>query len=119
MDKGELKRRTFSFALRVLKLVGALPKTVEGKAVGYQLAKCGPSVGANYRAVCKARSTAEFVARLGVVEEEADESAYWLELTMHAGLLPTKRVQPLLQEANELTRIMGSSRKTASSRRRV
>ncbi len=118
MDKEELKKRTFAFALRVLKLVGALPKTVEGRAVGYQLAKCGPSVGANYRAVCKARSTAEFVAKLGVVEEEADESAFWLELTIHAELLPRKRVEPLLQEANELTRIMGASRKTASSHRR-
>ncbi|MBM4033570.1 MAG: four helix bundle protein [Planctomycetes bacterium] len=118
MDREELKRRTFDFALRVLRLVAALPKTIEGRAVARQLADCGTSVGANYRAVCKARSTAEFIAKLGTVEEESDESAFWLELTIHAELLPKKRVEPLLQEANELTRIMGSSRKTASNRRR-
>jgi len=118
MDKEELKKRTFDFSLRSLKVVGSLPRTVEGKAVGYQLAKCGPSVGANYRASCKARSTAEFIAKIGVVEEEADETAFWLELAIHAEMLPKKRLEPLLQEANELTRIMGASRKTASSRRR-
>jgi four helix bundle protein len=73
----EMQRRTFDFAVRVVRLVRALPKTVEGRAVGGQLVRAGTSVGANYRASCKARSKAEFVAKIGVVEEEADESAYW------------------------------------------
>ena len=80
MDEDELKRRTKRFALRVIKLVAALPKTVEGRTIGNQLVRAGTSVGANYRAACRARSKAEFIARLGVVEEEADESEYWMEL---------------------------------------
>ena len=118
MDKEELKKRTMDFALRVMKLVHALPNTVAGRAVGRQLIKAGTSVGANYRAACKARSNAEFVAKIGVVEEEADESAFWLELIVHGGLLKEKAVAPLLQEAGELTAIMGSSRITASRRTR-
>ena len=80
MDEKELKQRTKRFSLRVIKLVGALPKTVEGRAIGNQLIRSGTAVGANYRAACRGRSKAEFIARLGVVEEEADESAFWMEL---------------------------------------
>ena len=71
MDKEELKKRTMEFALRVMRLVGALPDTIEGRTIGRQLCKAGTSVGANYRASCKARSNAEFIAKIGVVEEEA------------------------------------------------
>ena len=116
MDAEDLKKRTKLFALRVLKLAAALPNSIEGRAVRSQLVRAGTSVGANYRASCRARSRAEFVAKIGVVEEEADESGYWLELTIDGNLLPEKRVTPLLIEAGELTRIMAKSRVTASSK---
>jgi four helix bundle protein len=77
MNADDLKRRTKQFALRVLKLVAALPNTVAGRAIGGQLVRSGSSVGANYRAACRGRSKAEFVAKLGIAEEEADESGYW------------------------------------------
>ena len=113
MDARELKSRTFDFGLRVIRLVRALPKTTEARAVGGQLVRSGTAVGANYRATCKSRSKAEFIAKIGVVEEEVDESAYWLEIIMAAKMLKESRVQPLLQEARELERIFGQSRVTA------
>ena len=115
MDAEELKQRTKSFALRVLKLVAALPNNTQGRTIGGQLVRAGTSVGSNYRAACRGRSKAEFIAKLGTVEEEADESAFWLELVIEGSLLNAKQVQPLLDEANELTRIMASSRITAKS----
>ncbi|MCM3904222.1 MAG: four helix bundle protein [Pyrinomonadaceae bacterium] len=116
MNADDLKKRTKQFALRILKLAAALPNTVEGKVVKGQLVRAGTSVGANYRAACRGRSTAEFVAKIGVVEEEADESAFWLELIIEATLLQASRVLPLLREANELTKIMARSRISASKR---
>src|ERR1043166_7125672 len=116
MNADELKKRTKKFALRILKLVAALPNTVQGRTVGGQLARAGTSVGSNYRAACRSRSRAEFIARIGVVLEEADESAFWLELIIGGQLLPAKLVQSLLNEANVLTSIMATSRITASSR---
>ena len=109
MKETELKERTKEFALRVLKLVAALPRTIEGRAIGGQLVRCGTAVGANYRAACRGRSKAEFISKLGTVEEEADECAYWMELMVDAGLLKAKRVTALFQEANELTAIMVAS----------
>jgi four helix bundle protein len=109
----ELKDRTKRFALRVMKLVDALPDTRSGKAIANQLVRSGTSVGANYRAACRGRSRAEFVAKLGTVEEEADESEYWLELIMDGQLLPRKSVSPLHTEAHELVAIMAASRRTA------
>jgi four helix bundle protein len=114
MDANELKRRTFEFGQRAIRLVRALPKTVEGRAVGAQLVRCGTAVGANYRATCKSRSRAEFIAKIGVVEEEADESAYWLETIMASQMLKPSLVQPFLNEARELERIFGQSRVTAT-----
>jgi four helix bundle protein len=116
LDADELKKRTKNFALRILKLVAALPETVQCRTVGGQLVRAGTSVGSNYRAACRSRSRAEFIARIGVVLEEADESAFWLELIIEGQLLPEKLVQPLLDEANVLTSIMASSRITASLR---
>jgi four helix bundle protein len=110
MNEDELKDRTKKFGLRVLKLVAALPKTPEGRAIGGQLVRSGLSVGSN----CRGRSKAEFVAKLGIVEEEADESAYWMEIIIAAGLLKPKRVEALLQEAYELVAIMAASRKSAT-----
>jgi four helix bundle protein len=114
MKEKDLKLRTKQFALRVLKLVEALPNTVASRAVANQLVRSGTSVAANYRAACRGRSKVEFIAKLGVVEEEADESAFWLELIIESEMLPKGKVEALLQEANELTAIMVSSRKTAT-----
>jgi four helix bundle protein len=116
MNAEDLKIRTKQFALRVLKLVAALPNSTQGRTIGGQLIRAGTSVGSNYRAACRGRSKAEFIAKLGIVEEEADESAFWLELIIEGSLLKPNVVEPLLNEANELTRIMASSRITARSK---
>lgn len=113
MDSDELKARTKQFALRVMKLVGALPRTTVGRAIGGQLVRCGTSVGANYRAACRSRSKAEFTAKLGTVEEEADETCFWLEVIVEGALLPAKRVAALLEEADALTAIFTSAVKTS------
>lgn len=117
MDRAELKQRTKQSALRVLRLVQAIPKTVEGRAVAGQLVRCGCSVGANYRATCRARSRAEFIAKLGVVEKEADESGFGLEIIMETDMLPRHRVEPLWEEADQLVAIMAASRKSAARNR--
>jgi len=114
MTEDDLKKRTKKFALRILKLVAALPRTIAGRTIGNQLARSGTSVAANYRAACRARSKVEFVSRLGVVEEEADESAFWLEVIIEANLMKRALVAPLWEEADELVAIMTSSRKSAS-----
>ena len=114
MTERELLERTKQFALRVFKLVGALPQTIQGRAVASQLIRSGTSVAANYRAACRARSKPEFIAKLGVVEEEADESAFWLELIIETDLLSDAKVKPLLVEAGEIVAIMASSKKTAA-----
>jgi four helix bundle protein len=113
MDSEELKARTRQFALRVMKLVGALPRTVVARAVGGHLVRCGTSVGASYRAACRARSKAEFTAKLGTVAEEADETRFWLELIIEGALLPQRRVAALLEEADALTAIFTSGVKTS------
>jgi len=102
MNEAELKVRTKRFALRVIKLVAALPCTVTGRAIGNQLIRAGTAIGANYRAACRGRSRAEFVAKLGIVVEEADESAYWLELIIESETLEGRLVEPLLKECNEM-----------------
>ena len=114
MTERELLQRTKQFALRIFKLVGALPQTIQGRAVAAQLIRSGTSVAANYRAACRARSKAEFVAKLGIVEEEADETAFWLELIIETTLLSPTKVKPLLTETSEIVAIMTSSKKTAA-----
>ncbi|MCX7680777.1 MAG: four helix bundle protein [Anaerolineae bacterium] len=116
MNKEELKKRTKEFALRVIRLVEALPRTSTSQVIGNQLLRSATSVAANYRAACRACSPAAFVYKLGIVEEEADESLFWLEMIVETGLMPANRVQGLLQEANELTAIFVASRKTAKGR---
>ena len=116
MGEQELKSRTKTFALRVIKLVGALPDGSVARTIGNQLVRSGTSVGANYRAACRGRSKAEFIAKLGIVVEEADETGYWLELVIDGQLLAANLVESLLQEANELTAIMVASRKTAGTK---
>jgi four helix bundle protein len=114
-----LKARTKQFALRVMKLVDALPRTVQGRAIANQIVRSATSVAANYRAACRARSRAEFTAKLGVVEEEADESCFWLELISDSGLLTEEGIRPLLSEAGELVAIMAASRKSAIGNRQL
>ena len=114
MNEEELKKRTKQFALRVMKLVGVLPKSIEGRAIGNQFIRSGTSVGSNYRSACKGRSKKEFIAKLGIVEEEADESAYWMEMIIEGDLLKRELVQPLLDEANEIAAIMAAYRMIAS-----
>ena len=115
MNEEELKNRTKKFALRVLKLIDALPNTVSGRTIAGQLARAGTSVAANYRAACRGRSKPEFIAKLGIVIEESDESAFWLEIIIESEMLKANLVESLLNEANEIVAIMVSSRKTASN----
>ena len=107
------------FALRILKLAAALPPTIEGKAIRGQLVRAGTSAGSNYRAACRGRSRKEFIAKIGVVEEESDGSAFWLELIIEGAFFKEIRVRPLLNEAIELTKIMASSRISASRKVRA
>jgi four helix bundle protein len=113
----DLKARTKQFALRVMKLVDALPRTIQGRAIARQIIRSATSVAANYRAACRARSRAEFIAKIGVVEEEADETCFWLELIIDSRLLTEARVRRLLSEAGELVAIMAASRKSALGNR--
>jgi four helix bundle protein len=92
VDEAEFKARTKRLALEVLGLVGELPRTAAGQVIARQLAKSGTSVAANYRAACRARSLVDMVSKLGIVEEEADESMFWLELIVESGMLPSSRV---------------------------
>ena len=116
--KADLKARTKEFALRVMKLVDALPRTIRGRARANQIIRSATSVAANYRAACRARSRAEFIAKIGVVEEEADETCFWLELIIDSGLLGETRIRSLVMEAGELVAIMAASRKSALGNRK-
>ena len=115
MDQDALKERCKALALRVMSLIDHLPKSVQGRVIADQIMRSGTSVAANYRAACRARSKAEFVAKLSIVVEEADETVLWLELIRESQLLPESRIKDLLAEANEITAIMVASRRTASS----
>ena len=113
MDSDELKKRTKDFAHRCVKLALALPEGLLGKHLEYQLIRCSTSVAANYRATCIAQSKPDFVSKLGIVIEEADESCFWMDFIVDEQLLKKQQVLPLLQEGCELTSIFVSSRKTA------
>lgn len=114
MTNENLKSRTKEYAIRVVRLTEALPKTATGKVVGNQLLRCGTSVAANYRSACRARSKADFISKIGIVAEEADESCFWMELIIDLRLLKEVLVKDLLREAQEITAIMISSGKSAS-----
>ena len=114
----EMKNRTRQYALRVIKLFKALPKTEEARVIGRQLLRAGTSVGANYRAVCRARSKAEFIAKIGIVVEETDESIFWLELLIDGDIVIKERLADLLCETNELLAIFAASHHTARANRR-
>ncbi|MDP2209351.1 MAG: four helix bundle protein [Bacteroidota bacterium] len=119
MNKEELKNRTKAFALRVIELVDSLPKTQVGKVIGNQLLRSGTSVGANYRSALRARSQADFEYKLGLVEEEADESFYWMELIVDSNLMAMDKVENIMQEANELVAIFASAIITLKKRKRM
>ncbi|MFN2480055.1 MAG: four helix bundle protein [Pyrinomonadaceae bacterium] len=108
-----MKRRTRAFALRIVRLVESLPPSRTADVIGKQLLRCGTSVGANYRASCRAKSPADFIAKMGIVEEEADESIYWIELLVESGVVRESLVADLLDEANQLVAIVVSSIRTA------
>jgi four helix bundle protein len=117
MSEADLKKRTKAFALRILKLVDALPKTTAGRALGSQIVRSGTSVAANYRAACRAKSPADFISKMGNVEEEADETLLWLELLEGSGLVSPAKLTAIKQEADELTAITVASIKTARRNR--
>ncbi len=116
MDAEEVKRRTKQFGLRVIKLVDALPGIRSANVIGNQLLRAGTSVGANYRSALRGRSRPDFIARLGIAIEEADESLYWMEMLVEAELINSDRLNPLMQEANELISILTATVKTARSK---
>jgi four helix bundle protein len=109
----ELRDRTKAFALRVIRLYRSLPFRTDTQVLGKQLLRCGTSVAANYRAACRARSKAEFVARIEIVAEEADESVLWLKLLNESGITRPELTEELLKEARELTAILTASQQTA------
>ncbi|HXX22199.1 MAG TPA: four helix bundle protein [Terriglobia bacterium] len=112
----ELKKRTKQFAIRIVRLYQALPKRDEARVIGRQVLRSGTSVAANYRAVCRARSKAEFVAKLGVVVEEIDETVFWLELLVETGIVAESRMESLQKEVTELLAIFAASQHTARNR---
>jgi len=111
-----LKNRTKRFALRIIRVIRSLPPGQEGRIISHQLLRAGMSVAANYRSVCRARSRPEFLPKLAIVIEEADESAFWLELLVDAGLVPEPKLKDLKSEANQLMAIFNASRTTAKKR---
>ncbi len=117
MSELDLRKRTKAFALRILKLVDAIPKTTAGRALASQIVRSGTSVAANYRAARRAKSTAHFISKLGDVEEEADETLFWIELLEESEIVPAKRLAALKQEADELVAItVAAIRKAKRSR---
>ncbi len=118
MSSEDLKIRTKKFALRIVKLVESLPKTPTARVIGNQLLRCGTSVAANYRASCRAKSKADFISKMGTVEEETDESAFWIEMLVDTDLVKETKVTDLLNEAEQLTKIFVSSINTARGGKR-
>ena len=108
----DLRIRTKSFALRIVRLYRTLPRSEEARIIGKQLLRAGTSIGANYRAACRSRSRAEFISKIGIVLEEADESVFWLELLLAAEILTKAKIEDLLAEANELTSIFVATLRT-------
>ena len=118
MTTSDLKRRTKGFALDVIKFVESLPRGMTCEVIGRQLMRAGTSVGANYRAACRAKSPADFINKMGNVEEESDECGYWLELLVEDGKVTTEQARSLLREAEELLAITVSSINTARKNQR-
>lgn len=119
MTKEEMKARTKRYALRVIKAVQSLPEDRVANVLGNQLLRSGTSVGANYRAACRAKSTADFVNKLKIVEEESDESLFWMELLVETGITPQQKLAELMKEGDELVAITVSALKTTRQAQRV
>ena len=118
MTPDELKRRTKEFTIRIIRLAEALPRGRSSDVIAKQIIRCGSSVGANYRSACRARSQADFAAKMKIVEEEADESLYWMEVLAAAGLMRKDRLEGLMKEANELLSITVGSINTVRRKMR-
>ena len=116
MDENVFKKRTKQLALRIIKVVDALSKNRTADVIGRQLIRSGTSIGANYRAACRGKSTADVIAKLRIVEEEADESAYWMELIIESGLVSEARLLELMQETNEIIAMTVASIRTLQKR---
>jgi four helix bundle protein len=117
MNQEEMKKRTKEFAKRIVKLCRNLPDNREGRLIGNQIFRSGTSVAANYRAACRARSKAEFISKLAIVEEEADETLFWLELISEMEIIEKKLLDDLMRENNEILAIIVSSIKTAKGKK--
>jgi four helix bundle protein len=111
----QMRQRTKALAVRIVRLYRSLPESRDAQVIGTQLLRCGTSVGANYRAVCRARSKTDFISKIGIVLEEADETVFWLELLVETGVLPELKLKELLQEARELTAIFTATQRTSRS----
>jgi four helix bundle protein len=116
MDKRVFQERTKQLTIQVIQVTGALPQSPAGQVIGKQIVRSATSVGANYRAVCRAKSTADMVNKLKIVEEEADETLFWLEIIIGANLLPEEQLKPLIKETNEILAMTVASIKTLRSR---
>ena len=112
----ELRIRTKNFAVRVVRLYNSPPYRGAAQVLGKQLLRCGTSVAANYRASCRARSRAEWIAKIGIVVEEADESVFWLEMLLDCEIVPEAKLVELLNEAHELSALFSASQRTARGR---
>ena len=118
MNEKDMKDRTKALEIRVIRMTEALPRTRAAEVIARQVVRIATSIGANYRAACRSRSAAEFASKLAQVEEEADETAYWIELLMESGLMKRERLSSLLRETDEIVRIIVASIKTVRSTRR-
>ena len=116
MDAQAMRKRTKQYALRIIRVVRSLPRNRECNVIGSQLLRSGTSTAANYRAVCRARSRPDFVSKLGIVEEECDESLFWMEVLVESGIVKGRLLRPLMNEGNEILAIVVSSKKTARGR---
>jgi len=117
MGQKDLKQRTKEFALRIIRLVQSLPKGRTAEVIGNQLLRSGTSVGANYRTACRARSQADFISQMGIVEQEADESLFWMELLEEAEIVKANKLGDLMKEADEIIAMVVSSINTARKRK--
>ena len=119
MTEQEFKKRTKDIALRIIKLVDSLPGSKSSEVIGKQLLRSGTSVGANYRAACRAKSTADLLHKLAIVEEEADESLYWMELLIDAKIIPEQKLSILMNDLNEIISMIVASIRTMRSKKLV
>ena len=117
MTESEFKKRTKDIAVRIVKVVESLPRTRSADVIGKQLLRSGTSIGANYRAACRGKSTADILHKLAIVEEEADESLYWIELLVESNLLPEKKLSILFTDINEIVAMTVASIKTLRARK--